>query len=239
MYSAPPTRFALGVGVVGRRLTLELDLALGLPLQPALSASVDVRSRTIGDMAVEVEAQQEEYEIESHVTLNPSAGFEYFLSPGLSLLGGLSVNFTALPPLSPVSSVGNIVQARASHVTGSSASARTGTVESCCSDSNSTMAGARRSPSILTFSRTISQSSIRIPMRSRSSSRARLRSPRSCTWSNRSRTETKARSKTRSKRRSTGVSSRSRRAPNPLAEPMKGKPKPTDDEQERKEKQEP
>lgn len=119
MYGAPPTRLALGIGVVERRLTLELNLALGLPLQPALSASVDVRSRTIGDVAVEVEAQHEEYEIESHVALNPSAGFEYFVSSGLSLLGGLSVNFTALPRLSPVTSVGNIVQARTSHVTGS------------------------------------------------------------------------------------------------------------------------
>jgi hypothetical protein len=119
MYSSPPTRIALGAGIVWPRLTLELNAALGLPLQNALRASIDVHSRTIGDMAIDEEREREEHEIESHVTLNPGAGFEYFLSSGLSMLGGMSMNFTALPPLSPVGSVGNLIQSRTSHISAS------------------------------------------------------------------------------------------------------------------------
>jgi len=114
--SAPPTRLAFGVGVAADRLTLELNLALQLPLQRQLNADLDVTKSTLSGGAVERTTASEKYEIVGRPVLNPSFGMEYFLSSGLSVLAGISANFSALAPLEPVRSVGNLVQARLNHV---------------------------------------------------------------------------------------------------------------------------
>jgi hypothetical protein len=51
-----------------------------------------------------------------HVTFNPGAGLEFFLSPRLSLLGGISANFTSLGRLRPQPTLGNLIQAREHHL---------------------------------------------------------------------------------------------------------------------------
>ncbi|HTU60419.1 MAG TPA: hypothetical protein VMF89_18335, partial [Polyangiales bacterium] len=117
--SAPPTRLAVGVGVAADRLTLELDVALQLPLQRQLNAELDVTKSTLSGSGVERTSGPERYEIRGRPVLNPSFGMEYFFSSGLSLLAGVSANFTALDPLEPVRSVGNLVQARINHVSAS------------------------------------------------------------------------------------------------------------------------
>lgn len=117
--SAPPTRLALGVGVAADRLTLELDLALQLPLQRQLNAELDVTTSTLSGGGVERTSAPEKYEIGGRPVLNPSFGMEYFLSSGLSVLTGVSANFTSLEPLEPARSVGNLVQARINHISAS------------------------------------------------------------------------------------------------------------------------
>jgi hypothetical protein len=117
--SAPPTRLAFGVGVAADRLTVELDLALQLPLQRQLNAQLDVTKSTLSGDGVERTSGAERYEIGGRPVLNPSLGMEYFFTSGLSILAGLSANFTALHPLEPVRSVGNLVQARINHVSAS------------------------------------------------------------------------------------------------------------------------
>ena len=114
--SAPPTRVAVGVGVAADRLTLELDLALQIPLQRQLNAELEVTKSTLSGAGVERTTGPEKYEIVGRPVLNPSFGLEYFFSSGLSLLAGISANFTALDPLEPVRSVGNLVQARINHI---------------------------------------------------------------------------------------------------------------------------
>jgi hypothetical protein len=54
-------------------------------------------------------------------TLNGSVGGEYFMTPRLSVLGGVFTNLSAVPPLEPqaVPSLGNLLQAR-SHRVGAS-----------------------------------------------------------------------------------------------------------------------
>lgn len=116
MVAPPPTRVALGVGFTWPRLTLELDLALDLPLQHALETSLDVRRYTIGADGVEANRSQETLEIDGVATLHPSVGLEYFVRPGLSALAGLSVNFSGLAPLESTGSVGNPLQARTNHI---------------------------------------------------------------------------------------------------------------------------
>ena len=117
--SSPPTRLALGAGFAWERLTLEFDAALGLPLQNALTAELDVDTNTLTADEVARERTKESYVVPSNVTINPSVGMEYFLSSSFSVLAGLSANFSALPKLEPVSSVGNLIQARMSHLNAS------------------------------------------------------------------------------------------------------------------------
>lgn len=119
MYSAPPVRLAFGAGVAFNRLTLELDAALNLPLQSILSADLKVtRSRLTADGVENTQASQH-FGVRSHPTLNPSVGGEYKVTPGLSLLAGISANFSSLGPLHPTDSIGNLVQARTNHVNAS------------------------------------------------------------------------------------------------------------------------
>jgi len=117
--TAPPTRLALGVGVTGKRWRFELDAALGLPLQKPFSADITVVDTTLTATGTEIERSRAHYRIPGYVTLNPSLGVEYFANAGLSLLGGISTNFTALGELRPMPSVGNVIQARMSHVNAS------------------------------------------------------------------------------------------------------------------------
>jgi hypothetical protein len=117
--SAPPMRLALGVGVAADRLTMELNGALEVPWQNQLHAQLQVTKSTLTDAGVERSSGRENYAIVGRPVFNPSFGMEYFFSSGLSVLGGVSANFSSLDPLEPVRSVGNLVHARISHVGGS------------------------------------------------------------------------------------------------------------------------
>ncbi|MET0387516.1 MAG: hypothetical protein ABW321_16215 [Polyangiales bacterium] len=117
--SAPPTRFAIGAGFALDRWTLELDAALNVPLQNTLTAELDVTTTRLEGENLSRDVTREKYVIPSHFTFNPSFGFEYFATQALSLLGGVSTNFTSLAPLTPVRSVGNLVQARMNHISAS------------------------------------------------------------------------------------------------------------------------
>jgi hypothetical protein len=119
LQSAPPTRVALGAGFAWDDLTLEFDAALGLPIQPVLRAELDVHTHMQTAAGVTRERAARTYEIESHLTVHPSVGMEYFVSSSFSVLAGVSANFSALPELEPVPSVGNLIQSRMSHVNAS------------------------------------------------------------------------------------------------------------------------
>jgi hypothetical protein len=75
-----------------------------------------VTKSTLSELGVERTTSTEHYEVRGRPVLNPSFGVEYFFSSGLSILAGLSANFTALAPLEPVRSVGNMVQARINRI---------------------------------------------------------------------------------------------------------------------------
>ena len=115
----PPIRIALGAGLSFERLRLELDGALNLPVQNLMRARLDVSSSRLRDGDVARERTREAFVVPSHVVLHPSAGAEYFLSSDFSLMAGVSANFSSLSELRPRDSVGNLVQARTHHLTGS------------------------------------------------------------------------------------------------------------------------
>jgi hypothetical protein len=114
--TAPPVRIAVGGGLKFSKLTLELDLALNLPIQNAMNADLDVTQSRLTADGVESSSSSTHFGVRSHATLNPSAGAEFKLNPGLSLFTGVSANFTSLGPLHPTDSVGNLVQGRTNHV---------------------------------------------------------------------------------------------------------------------------
>jgi len=117
MSSAPPTRVALGAGIAWERLTLEIDGALVLPWQDVISTDLHVTTTTLKDAALAQVRSTESHSVGGHVTFNPGAGLEFFLTPRLSLLGGISSNFTSIGRLKPQPILGNLIQARANHVT--------------------------------------------------------------------------------------------------------------------------
>jgi hypothetical protein len=110
--SSPPIRFALGAGLALDRLTLEVNAALELPLQNQLRSELEVTKSTLTPGGVERTTGPENYSVGGRPVINPSFGLEYFLSSGLSLLGGVSANFSSIDALEPVRSVGNMVQAK-------------------------------------------------------------------------------------------------------------------------------
>jgi hypothetical protein len=121
MRAAVPLRAALGAAVHWGRLTLELDGALNVPFTDELRSKLtetEFRSAGGGDGVSQAHSDVT-YKVSSHATLNPSFGAEYFTSDDFSLLAGISANFSALDALRPVESVGNLVQARASHISAS------------------------------------------------------------------------------------------------------------------------
>lgn len=114
--SAPLSRVALGVGAVWDRLTLEFDTSVGVPLQNTLTAELTVTESSLGEMSVERNRQRQRHLIGSQFTVNPSFGFEYLLSRQLGVMGGVSTNFSSLPPLRPEPGVGTLVQSRTHRV---------------------------------------------------------------------------------------------------------------------------
>jgi hypothetical protein len=116
LHTAPPIRIAVGGGLSLHRLTLELDFALNLPMQNAMNADLDVSRSHLTAGGVERSRSSQHFGVRSHATLNPSAGAEYKLNPGLSLFTGISANFSSLGKLHPTESIGNLVQARTNHI---------------------------------------------------------------------------------------------------------------------------
>jgi hypothetical protein len=115
--SRPPMRLAAGAGVEWPRLTLELDESVDLPSQTAVSSTMTVTSTDlVAGVAKTTTTSNARYVIPSQIMLNTSAGAEYFVTRGFSLIGGASTNLSTLSALLPANSVGNLVQSRMNHV---------------------------------------------------------------------------------------------------------------------------
>jgi len=111
----PPVRVAVGIGKVFERLTVEADASFTFGYREALASSMHVDSTSTADNALTTSTFDATYSTRSRATLNAAVGGEYFMSPRLSVLGGLWTNlspFTALKP-EPAPSLGNLVQGRA------------------------------------------------------------------------------------------------------------------------------
>jgi hypothetical protein len=112
----PPPRVALGLGVTGAHVRLELDESYDFAQSEAITTTAYGTTTTVTTAGATPGTFSGTYTIRTHGTWNTAAGAEYFLSPSFSVLGGASTNLTALPALSPTETIGNLAQARTSWV---------------------------------------------------------------------------------------------------------------------------
>ena len=100
-FSAPvPIRLAVGAGSQTRRLRIEGDASAYLPITHL--ASADVTTQTTSNVAgvTQGTASSTTLLMDGRPVVDVALGAEYFLTPGFSVLGGASIDFTGLPPLS-------------------------------------------------------------------------------------------------------------------------------------------
>jgi hypothetical protein len=118
-FSAPPSmRFALGVGAQWPRLVVEVDESVGVSAGSIASTLNTTTTSLVGTTATTTNADST-FSVAQRPVWNTSVGAEYFVSRSFSVLGGVATNLSALPPLSPTSTLGNLVQARMSTATAS------------------------------------------------------------------------------------------------------------------------
>lgn len=111
-HAAPPVRLAVGAGVEGKTLRVEVDGSYDFPQKEAAASTVNVTTTTLTNGTLTPSSATASYVIPSHGAWNVAAGAEYFLSPSFSVLGGVSTSVTSLGSLSPSLSVGNLAQER-------------------------------------------------------------------------------------------------------------------------------
>jgi hypothetical protein len=115
----PPVRVALGAGRTWGPLTGELDaFFVYAPGDLARTdLAIDTTANTNG--AFTSQSSSATYAAPSRAALNFGVGAEYLVTPGFSLVGGVSTNLTISSPLvaAPVPSLANLEQARTSTAT--------------------------------------------------------------------------------------------------------------------------
>ncbi|MEI9937519.1 MAG: hypothetical protein WDO69_09900 [Pseudomonadota bacterium] len=110
----PPVRIAVGAGKAFDRLTVEGDASFTFGYHEGLASSMHVDNTSTINHALTTSSFDATYTVSTLPTLNGAIGGEYFMSPRLSVLGGLWTNlspFGALKP-EPAPSLGNLVQGR-------------------------------------------------------------------------------------------------------------------------------
>ncbi|HEY3255952.1 MAG TPA: hypothetical protein VGJ91_18465, partial [Polyangiaceae bacterium] len=110
----PPVRIAVGAGKAFERFTVEADASFTFGYSEGLASTMHVDTTTTTNNALTTSTFDATYVARTLPTLNAAVGGEYFMSPRLSVLGGLWTNlspFAALSP-EPAPSLGNLVQGR-------------------------------------------------------------------------------------------------------------------------------
>jgi hypothetical protein len=114
----PPMRFAVGVGAQWPRLILEVDESVNVAVGN-IASTLNVMNTTLAGTAATTTNVDSTFSVAERPVWNTSLGAEYLVSPSFSVLGGIATNESAVPPLSPTSTLGNLVQARMSDVNAS------------------------------------------------------------------------------------------------------------------------
>ncbi len=112
--AGPPIRIALGGGAEWKRLTMEVDAAIVIPSLNGFTASASGTTATLAANKLTSVPFQASFSIREHPVVNPGVGWEYFVTPTFSVVGGAALNLTLEPPLSTALTVGTLVEQRQS-----------------------------------------------------------------------------------------------------------------------------
>jgi len=117
--SSTPLRVGIGTGFVGDKGTAELNLSFHAPMRSAYEADFSGTSVTVENSVAREERMRVRLSHNARPVLNGGIGGEYFLSPSLSVLGGLSTDFSAAPTTEPRGDLLNYYTARSHRLAGS------------------------------------------------------------------------------------------------------------------------
>ena len=115
-FQAPaPVRVAVGIGEELRTLRVEADAGAYLPL--TYLARADLQTQQVGTAGLGPgRAGTSTLQIDGQPIVDAALGVEYFLSRGVSLLGGASLDFSALRPLPATLPPGALAESRMQRV---------------------------------------------------------------------------------------------------------------------------
>jgi hypothetical protein len=112
-FNAPtPVRLALGLGSEGRRVRVEGDASLYLPVTYLERADLQTTQTTSGPMGTSSNTTPTSLQVDGQPLVDAGVGVETFLSSRLSLLTGASLDMSPLPPLPQHPAVGTLAQTR-------------------------------------------------------------------------------------------------------------------------------
>lgn len=114
----PPTRISVGVGSRNDTWTVEANASFDFGRSRAIGTTLQMDNVSLSDGMLSSTTTEVSYSTRIQPTVNGSIGGEYFVTPRLSLLGGVFTNLSAVPKLEaqPVPSLGNLLQARSHRV---------------------------------------------------------------------------------------------------------------------------
>lgn len=115
----PPVRLGLGIGGDLGTVRVEGDASAYLPISNLASAGVTTQQTILAGGTTTSSAVGQSLTVAGRPVVDAAFGVEWFLSPGFSLLGGASTDFSGLQPLSPSPPIGTLAETRMDRVTAS------------------------------------------------------------------------------------------------------------------------
>jgi hypothetical protein len=117
-YRAPvPLRLGAGFGADLRRARVEADVTTFLPVTDLAHAEVGTNETKLVGTSASSFSTPQTLTVAGQPLVDASLGIEWFVSSGLSLLGGASTDFSAMAPLGPSPPIGTLAETRMQRAT--------------------------------------------------------------------------------------------------------------------------
>jgi len=117
-YRAPvPLRFGAGLGADLGHARVEADATTFIPVTDLAHADVQTSQTNLAGTSATSTSMARTLTVTGQPLVDASLGIEWFVSSGLSLLGGFSTDFSAVAPLAPTPPVGTLAETRMQRAT--------------------------------------------------------------------------------------------------------------------------
>ena len=112
-----PLRIGAGFGADLGKARVEADATAFIPVTDLARADVQTSKTSLLGGASSSSAFPQMLTVAGRSVVDAAVGLEWFTSPGLSLLGGLSTDFSAMAPLAHAPPIGTLAETRVQHAT--------------------------------------------------------------------------------------------------------------------------